>query len=124
MSGRPALRTRIVPSLAMLAHLGLMTGVATTIADFALPAAARAVLIALGLLPLALTFRGLAATDRGVLRWLALALVLYCGLGTVEVIAAGSLAAAAVLLCALVELALTLNLIRSDARARAATAES
>lgn len=102
-----------------------MASFAATAADFVLPMPALGLLIALGLVPPALSFRGLLARDSGVLRWLALALVLYCGLGAVEVIAAGSVPAVALLFCSLLELALTLMLIRRNgARSRAATTES
>lgn len=111
--------------LAVAVHVALMAATAAVFADYALAAVWRGVLLTLALLPLALTLPGLAAGNRNALRWLAVALVLYCGLGSVEAIAARTLAAATTFLLALVELALVLSLSRRrGARSRAAAGES
>ena len=101
VSGQRPLLARLLLAL----HLALAAAVALTIVDFALAPGPRAVLILLALLPLALSLYGLIAGRTSTLRWLALALVLYAGLGSVEVIAAGSWPAVGLLLFALLELA-------------------
>jgi uncharacterized membrane protein len=97
---------------AIAAHVGLLIAVPVTIAGFALSLPLRALVAGILMLPLALTLPGLVTGRSASLRWLALALVLYCGFGCVEVIATGTPAAALTLLFALAELALVLMLIR------------
>jgi hypothetical protein len=64
-------------------------------------------------------------TRRSSMRWLALALVLYTGLGAVEVIARPHAAAVAVLLFALIEFGLVLSLTRApSSQSPRATGES
>ena len=93
-------------------HLALALALGLSIGNFPIAAAARGAIGIVALLPLALTLRGLAARRPATLRWLAVALVLYAGFGSVEVIATGSLPAIALLLASLLELAATLILLR------------
>jgi hypothetical protein len=100
----------------LLTHLGLAAAVCATLFMTETSMAMRAMLTGIALLPLVATLPGLLAGRHSVLPWLALTLVAYTGLGTVEVIATGSLAASLLLLLALLELALALSLRRADRR--------
>jgi uncharacterized membrane protein len=112
-------------NLILSAHLCLAIAVGWTLAALEVSAGARLLLLGCAVLPLLLFIPGLVAGRRNTLRWLAVALVLYAGLATVEVIATATLAAAAWLLFALLELALTLMAGRAAAtQSRAATEES
>ena len=105
---KPPLLARLLVTL----HFALAAAVALTVRDFALTPGARVVVALLALLPLILSLRGLIAGRTATLRWLAVALVLYAGLGSVEVIATSSRPAIGLLLFALLELAATLILLR------------
>ena len=96
--------------LALAAHLALAVAVFLTLDTFLLALPYRLVLAVLALLPLAMSLDGLIKRRRPGLQWLAVALVIYVGFGTVEVIANTHPAAVAVLLLALLELALILSL--------------
>jgi hypothetical protein len=106
-------QNRLLYRLTLTAHVGLALAVGLTLGRLALGPGFRSILILIALLPLVLTLRGLMAGRGESLRWLALALVLYAGLGAVEVIATGTWAAIFLLLCALIELALVLILVRA-----------
>lgn len=106
-------------------HLALALSVTAALATLQAGGWVRMLLIGVALLPLALSLPGLMRSDSATQRWLALALVLYAGLGSVEVIATMSLAAAGWFFCALIELALVVMLSRQAApRARDERAES
>lgn len=110
---------------ALVVHAGLALALAATLIAVALPPGLRLAGIAVAWLPLAATLPGLIGRRIEALRWLALALVLYAGFGTVEVMATGTLAAAAVLLAALLELGLVLMLcLRTPPRGPGATTGS
>lgn len=96
----------------LVTHAGLAVAVTATLAavDAALPV--RLVLIVAALLPLVATLPGLVRMRIQALRWLAFALVIYAGLGSVEVMATGTLAAGALLLFALLELGLVMAVSR------------
>jgi uncharacterized membrane protein len=102
--------------LALAAHIGLALAVFLTLDTFPLALPWKLALSALGVLPLVMGLPGLVGCRRQSLQWLALALVIYVGLGTVEVIADSHPAAVAVLLLALLELALILSLTRARPR--------
>jgi uncharacterized membrane protein len=99
--------------LALATHLGLAIATALTLRGLNLDPMLRFATMVVALLPLAVTLPGLLARRRNHLQWLALALVLYAGLGAVEVIATRHWANVAVLLFALLELALVLRLTRA-----------
>jgi uncharacterized membrane protein len=99
--------------LALATHLGLAIATALTLRGLDLDPILRITIVVAALLPLALTLPGLVARRRRQLQWLALALVLYAGLGAVEVIAGRHPANVAWLLSALLELALVLRLTRA-----------
>jgi uncharacterized membrane protein len=112
-ASRPTVRPpRTWQLLALVAHVGLALSVGATIAVAALPVPLRVLLAGLAVLPLIVTFPGLKRSSTGVLAWLAVALVIYTGLGTVEVIAAGTRLSIALLLFATTELCLVLVLSR------------
>jgi uncharacterized membrane protein len=106
-------RTTFLHRLALATHLGLALAVVGTFATLDLAPAYRLTIVLLALLPLVTGLPGLVARRRASLQWLAVALVIYVGLGTVEVIARGHVAAIALLLLALLELALALSLTRA-----------
>jgi hypothetical protein len=111
--------------LALATHLGLGAALVFALAGLGSAPALQLLLIVLALLPLVATLRGLWTGRRQTLRWLALALVGYTGLGAVEIIARGDPATTAVMLLSLVELALVLSLVRAPrSPAPRATAES
>jgi Predicted membrane protein (DUF2069) len=99
--------------LTLATHIGLAGGVGLTLGSLELGTIWRVSIALVALLPLAASLPGLMAARRSSMRWLALALVFYAGLGAVEVIARTHPAAVAVLLCALIELALVLSLTRA-----------
>jgi len=99
--------------LALATHLGLAVVVFLSLGTFDLALLYRLAIVVLALLPLAMSLQGLIERRRQSLQWLALALVIYVGFGTVEVIAQNHPAAVAVLLLALLELALVLSLTRA-----------
>jgi uncharacterized membrane protein len=118
-------RKRIARRLALALHAGLATTLAFSLATVESAPAVRVTFIVLALLPLVATLRGLIMGRGETLRWLALALVLYTGLGAVEVIARSDAASIAVLFLALLELALVLSLVRAPrSRAPHVTGES
>lgn len=94
------------------AHCGLIAALGLTLGMSELDPLPRLLITALALLPLLLLLPGLIKVKRSVLPWLALALVVYVGLGTVEVIATRTVPASALLLLALVELGLAISLRR------------
>ena len=100
--------------LALAAHVGLAVALGLTLGTLDLAPVYRSTIIVLALLPLVLGLPGLLGRRRASLQWLAVALVIYAGLGTVEVIARSDPAAMAVLLLALLELALALSLTRAQ----------
>lgn len=93
-------------------HLGLLASVVATLATTGPAGLARLASIGLGITPLAVSLPCLLPARRAGLPWLAVALVLYSGFGSVEVIAKGTLVSAALFFCALLELGLVLALIR------------
>jgi hypothetical protein len=97
-------------------HAGLLGALAVVLwqVDWNLPVFAAVAVAAAA--PLLATSPGLIADRAATLPWLAVALVAYVGLATVEVVARGSLAAATMLLLALLELALALVLTRMPPR--------
>lgn len=112
-------------NLLLVAHVGLMLAVVGTMVFVGTIWPVRLLLLALLLAPLAASLKGILKGQRRSLAWLSLALVGYCGLGMVEVIATQSAASVAVLLFALVELALVLRLLRFlPAQSPDATGES
>jgi hypothetical protein len=115
----------LVRRLALAMHAGLAIAVGLVLASLELVTSMRLTAIVLALLPLLATLRGLVAGSSERLGWLALSLVLYAGLGAVEVIARTHPAAVVVLLLALIELALVLSLTRGrNSRSPRATRES
>jgi uncharacterized membrane protein len=100
-------------ALALATHLGLVAAVIATFAIADLGMTVRLGSTALGVLPLAAALPGLLRGRRAGLPWLALALVAYAGLGTVEVMASGTSVSVALLGLALLELGLVLALIRA-----------
>ena len=108
----PAISRAGLRNGALLMHLGLAAAITATLLAAVPGPGLRWLLLGIALLPLAFTLPGLLACRVTALRWLALALVFYTGIGSMEAIAAGSLAAAGLLLFALVELALVLILLR------------
>jgi hypothetical protein len=103
----------LVHRIAIGAHFGLLVAVVATIAAFDLALWLRLGLATTASLPLLATMRGLLTARGPALPWLALALVGYAGLGTVEVIAGLSIAAGLLLFLALLELGLLLILRRA-----------
>lgn len=99
--------------VALAAHLGLALAVALTLGSIDLGPVYRPAIVLLALLPLAATFPGLLRRRRASMQWLAVALVLYAGIGAVEVIARSHPGAIVLLLLALLELALAQRLIRA-----------
>lgn len=99
--------------LALLSHLGLALAVVLTLGTLDLAPVYRSLVVMLALLPLVVGLPGLWRRRRTGLQWLAVALVVYAGLGSVEVIARSHPAAVAVLLLALLELALAFSLTRA-----------
>ena len=99
--------------LALATHLGLAVAVVLTLGTLDLAPAWRLAIALLALLPLVAGLPGLLSRRRASLLWLTVALVMYAGLGTVEVISRGHPAAVAVLLLALLELALAMSLTRA-----------
>ena len=102
--------------LLLATHFAHALSLAWTLALLELAFGYRLTLIGLALLPLALLLPGLIAGRNITLRWLSLALVLYSGLATVEVIATATVAASAWLLFALLEFALAFMLSRQPPR--------
>jgi hypothetical protein len=100
--------------LAIAAHFGLAAAVSLTVGTLDLGLRYHLLIAVLALLPLAMSLSGLVRRRRASLQWLAVALVLYVGFGTVEAIAGGHPAAIAMLLLALLELALVLGLTRAQ----------
>jgi hypothetical protein len=94
-------------------HIGLAVAVGFTLGSLVPHPLIRVLIIGLALLPLLASLRGLAAGRSVSLRWIAVALVAYAGLGAVEAIARGHPAAIAVLLLALLELAVVFILTRA-----------
>jgi len=93
-------------------QVALIAAVLASLLALAIPLAPRILFASLAVLPLVLTLPGLLRRRRSVLAWLALWLVAYAGLGSVEVIASRSVAANLTLLFALLELAFVLSLRR------------
>jgi uncharacterized membrane protein len=107
-----AARTRL-RRLTLGVHAGLLLALGSVLWQVGWRLPVFAIVTVLAALPLLATLPGLLADRSSTPRWLAVALVAYVGLATVEVIANGSLGAAAMLLLALLELGLLLLLIRT-----------
>ena len=105
-------RRTLLCRLAAALHVALGIAFAVMVVSLDLDAPLRALIAVIALAPAAFTLPGLMAGRPEALRWLAVLLVLYAGLGAVEVVARGHPAAAGVLLFALIELALVLSLTR------------
>jgi hypothetical protein len=101
-----------IRAAALLVHAALALAVGATMLDIDAAAWVRAVLLGVTLVPVAATAPALIGLRHNRLRWLALVLVLFAGLGSMEVIATGTVAAAVLLLSALLELGLVLILVR------------
>jgi uncharacterized membrane protein len=112
LSGRLATRRRL-RLLTVALHLGLMLALAAVLLRSGAPPPVAALVTAAAVLPLLAALPGLIADRAATLPWLALALVAYVGLATVEAIASVTPSAAAMLLLALLELGLVLLLSRT-----------
>jgi hypothetical protein len=111
--------------LAVALHGALSSSLGILIISVGLDPLPLAAIGFIALSPAALALPGLMAGRPEAMRWIAVLLVLYAGLGAVEVVARGHPAAIALLLFALVELALVLSLTRSPPpRGPRAAAES
>jgi uncharacterized membrane protein len=118
-------RARWIRGALIGSHFGLAVMLTLALSRLDTALWIRAILITLALLPLALMLPGLRRAQPSTLRWLALALVLYAGLGSVEVIATNSPAASGWFLFALIELGLAVMLNQHLApRARGGREES
>lgn len=106
-------RDTLLHRIALAAHLGLALALALTLGSIDLLPVYRLAIIVPALLPLAAGFPGLLKRRRASLQWLTVALVLYAGIGAVEVIARSHPGAIVLLLLALLELALILRLTRA-----------
>ncbi len=108
---------RSVPPLrraVLVAHAALLVATAVGVARLAIAPAARGLLLAAALAPLAAAWPGLYRGRLYTYQWTALILVLFAGAAVVEVVASLGTSAVAtlVLLAALVELALLFLLSR------------
>jgi len=112
VTGDPAGPARWLRRALIALHLALALSISLALFQIQAAGAIRAGLIGLALLPLALILPRLIGGGTTALSWLALVLVLYAGLGSVEVIATQSLAAAVWFFSALGELGLVVMLNR------------
>ena len=99
--------------LAVALHGGLSSSLGILIISAGLEPLPFMVVGFIALAPLALALPGLLSERPGAMRWIAVLLVLYAGLGAVEVVARGHPAAVGLLLFSLVELAVVLSLTRA-----------
>ncbi len=101
--------------LAGLSHACLIVATVAWSLSLRMPGPLPAVMIALLLIPLLLTIRGLLADQRYTYQWLSLVLVIFIGASTTEVVASlrAEPAAIVVMLASATELLSILMLIRS-----------
>jgi uncharacterized membrane protein len=113
----PAEPRLVLRSVAGICHLILITATAKWCLD--LSQALPAIWIVAPIAPLLLAARGLYQDDGRTYQWLGLVLILYVGIGSVEVVASqrASTSAAVVMLTALAEIAVLMSLIRNAPRA-------
>ena len=98
-----------------LSHASLIVATVAWSLSLRMPGPLPAVMIALLLLPLLLTIRGLIADQRYTYQWLSLVLVIFIGASTTEVVASlrAEPAAIVVMIASVAELLSVLILIRS-----------